>query len=96
VNIADSAQWSPKTASWERTGRKVMMVQHTAAIYVSPNEKAYDHLSIDADHSDIVKFSDLSNPDYVIIESRIKELVAQAPTVIKGRFASHRKSECPK
>jgi hypothetical protein len=73
-----------------------MMVPHTSAIDVGPNGKAYDRLSIDADHSDIVKFSDPSDQDYAIIETRIKELVAQAPPVIKARFASHRKSKCPK
>ena len=72
------------------------MVPHTAAIDVGPNEKVYDRISIDADHSDIVKFSDQANQDYNIIESRIKELVTQAPTVIKARFASHKKNECPK
>jgi hypothetical protein len=93
ANITDSEQWSPKTASWERIGPDVMMVPHTSAIYVGPNEKAYDHLSIDADHSEIVKFSDLSNPDYLIVESRIGKLATQAPTVIKGRFVRYKKSE---
>lgn len=52
-----------------------MMVPRSSAIYAGKIEKSYDQLSIDADHSDIVKFSDPSNPDYVIIESRIKQLV---------------------
>ena len=69
------------------------MVPHTSAIYAGKNEKAYDQLSINADHSGIVKFSDPSDQDYVIIESRINELVADAPKVIKERFASLRKSE---
>ena len=72
-----------------------MMVRHTSAIHAGKNEKIYDQLSIDADHSNIVKFSDPSSPDYIIIESRIKELVADAPRVIKKRFESHRKSEPP-
>jgi hypothetical protein len=86
-------QWSPKTGSWERTGRKVMMVPQTSATHAGKNEKIYDQLSIDADHSDMVKFSDPSNPDYVIIASRIKQLVADAPRVIHERIVGHRKSE---
>lgn len=69
-----------------------MMVPQTSAIYAGKNEKSYDQLSIDADHSDIVKFSDPSNSDYVIIKSRIKKLVDHAPEVIKERIADHRKS----
>lgn len=69
-----------------------MMVPQTSAIHVGENEKSYDQLSIDANHSDLVKFSDPSNPDYVIIKSRIKQLVDDAPRVIKKRIADHRKS----
>ena len=48
------------------------MVPQTSAIHDGGNEKNYDQLPIDADHSDIVKFSHPLNLDYVIIESRIK------------------------
>ncbi|KAH8667741.1 hypothetical protein BGZ61DRAFT_365055 [Ilyonectria robusta] len=84
-----TVEWSPRTASWERTGEKVMMVPVTSATNSGPNEKAYDRLSIDADHSNIVKFSDQSDEDYVIIESRIRRLVADAPGVIRDRLSSH-------
>lgn len=70
-----------------------MMVPRTSAIYAGKFENSYDQLSIDADHSDIVKFSDPSNPDYVIIKSRIKLLVDDAPRIIEERIAEHRKSE---
>lgn len=70
-----------------------MMVPQTSAIHAGKHEKSYNQLSIDADHSGIVKFSDPSNLDYVIIESRIKKLVDYAPRVINERIADHRKSE---
>jgi hypothetical protein len=70
-----------------------MMVPQTSAIYAGKIEQPHNQLSIDADHSDIVKFSDPSNPDYVIIESRIKLLVKNAPRVIEERIADYRKSE---
>lgn len=70
-----------------------MMVPFTSAIHAGPNEKVYDQIPIDADHSEIVKFSDISNPDYLIIESRIRKLVAEAPRVIQERFAKLRRSK---
>jgi hypothetical protein len=70
-------------------------VPHTSAIYASKNEELFDQLSINANHSDIVKFSDLSDESFLIIQQRIERLVADAPTVIAARFASHRKSETP-
>jgi hypothetical protein len=71
-----------------------MMVKRASATNFGPNEKLYDQLSIEANHSDIVKFSDPSDTAYSTIESRTKALVAAAPTVIKERFANYRKSEC--
>jgi hypothetical protein len=70
-----------------------MMVGHTSATNTNQNEKIYDRLSIDADHSELVKFSDISNPDYSIIQSRIINLVDNAPGVIKERFDRHSRSE---
>jgi hypothetical protein len=72
-----------------------MMVPHTSVSYAGPNEKHYDQLSIDANHSDIVKFDDESHPDYLIIQTRIKTLVVQAPKVINERFATYRQSKSP-
>jgi hypothetical protein len=69
------------------------MVPQTSAISAGKIERSYDQLSIDADHSDIVKFSDPSNPDYVIIKSRIMRLVGDAPRVIQERIADYRKSK---
>jgi hypothetical protein len=70
-----------------------MMVPRISATYAGKNEKSYDRLSIDADHSDIVKFRDPSDPEYVIIKSRIMQLVNHAPRVIEERIADYRKRE---
>lgn len=86
-------KWSPTTASWEKNGPEVMMIPFMSAIYAGPNEKVHDQIPIEADHSEIVKFGDASNPDYLIIESRIKELVDKAPRVIQERLAKIRKSK---
>lgn len=86
-------KWSSTTASWEKIGAEVMMVPFTSAIHAGPNEKVHDQIPIEADHSEIVKFGDPSSPDYLIIESRIRQLVDKAPKVIQERLAKIRKSK---
>ena len=71
------------------------MVPRNSAIHAGKNEKSYDQLPIDADHSDIAKFNNPSDPGYRIIESRIKHLVDDGPQVIRERTAGDRKSELP-
>jgi hypothetical protein len=72
-----------------------MMVPQNSATHAGKNEKSYDQLPIDADHSDIAKFNNPSDPGYRIIESRIKHLVDDGPQVIRERTAGDRKSEFP-
>ncbi|UKZ61131.1 uncharacterized protein TrAtP1_002402 [Trichoderma atroviride] len=84
-----TVEWNTETGTLERTGPRVMMVGHTSATNAHQNEKTYDRLSINSDHSEMVKFSDISNPDYVKIQSRLVELVDSAPSAIKERFDHH-------
>lgn len=70
-----------------------MMVPQTSATYAGSNEKPYDQIPINANHSDIVKFSDQSDPEFAIIQDRINKLIATGPEVIKERFAGQRASE---
>jgi hypothetical protein len=72
-----------------------MMVPRNSAIHAGKNEKSYDQLPRDADHSDIAKFNNPSDHDYRIIESRIKHLADDGPQVIRERTAGDRKSELP-
>lgn len=66
----------------------VLMVPETSATYSGPTEKRYDQLSIDSDHSNIVKFSDRSNTDFLAVRQRILGFVEEAPAVIEKRFAA--------
>ncbi|KAK0712619.1 hypothetical protein B0T26DRAFT_677060 [Lasiosphaeria miniovina] len=68
-----------------------MLVEHTSATHAGPNEKNYDQLSIDADHSEIVKFDNPSNPYYVVVAERVRKLVALGPEIIANRLAEHRR-----
>jgi hypothetical protein len=62
-----------------------MLVEHTSATHAGPKDKNYDQLAIDADHSDIVKFDNPSNPSYVIVAERIQKLVTDGPGILKER-----------
>lgn len=68
------------------------MVPQSSAIHATTNERSHDQVSIDADHSDIVKFHS-SQPEYRIVASRIEKLVGQAQAVISRRVANHEKSK---
>lgn len=70
-----------------------MMVEHTSATNAHQNEKTYNRLSINSNHSEMVKFSDISNPDYLNIQSRLVDLVNGAPSAIKERFDHHMRSK---
>ena len=65
------------------------MVPHASAIDAGQDEKSYDQISMNVDHSSLVKFSDPSNHDYCIIERRVKILAKDAPKVIKERFKNY-------
>lgn len=64
------------------------MVSEESATYSGLTKQRSDQLSIDADHSDITKFSHNQNPDFLTIRQRIIEFVGDAPEAIKKRFGS--------
>lgn len=64
----------------------VLMVTEASATYSGPTEKIHDQLSIDANHSDITKFSGPDNQDFLIIRQRIVDMAKRAPEAIKKRF----------
>ncbi|KAL7908137.1 hypothetical protein GGI35DRAFT_54680 [Trichoderma velutinum] len=81
-----TVEWNSATESWERTGPKVIIVEKNSAINASPNKMFCYRVPMDADHSEIVKFSDASNSGYIVIQSRIERWVQNAPAVIRERF----------
>ena len=72
-----------------------MLVERTSAIHAGPNEKSHDQLSIDADHSEIVKFDNPSNPDYVVVAERVRKLVALGPEILANRLAEQQRRKVP-
>lgn len=72
---------------WKQTGPKVLMVSRDSAIDATPEGDQYDIFSIDANHSNIVKFKHNACPDYLKVRFRIITLVRDAPVVISERSA---------
>lgn len=68
------------------------MVPPSSALHASQGEKLHDQLFINADHSDIVKFDDVSDHDSIIIQARLKELVLRGPPLVDQRLSFHRES----
>lgn len=79
---------------WKQTGPNVLMVSRDSATGATPEENQDDIFSIDANHSDIVKFKNNACPDYLNVRSRIIGLVQNAPGVISKRFEDLREGLC--
>lgn len=63
-----------------------MMVSRDSAIWATPKGSEDDIFSINADHSEITKFTDSASHDYLNVRSRILTFVQEAPSVIRKRF----------
>lgn len=64
---------------WAQDGPEVLMVDRESAIRATPEENQDDIFSIDANHSEIVKFTNNISPDYLIVRDKIMTLVKEAP-----------------
>ncbi|KAI1744083.1 hypothetical protein F4680DRAFT_444115 [Xylaria scruposa] len=84
-------EYSEETGSFQKTNKFRILVEHTSATHAGPDEKNYDQLSIDADHSDIVKFDNPSNPYYVVVVERLRKLVTLGPEVLAERLAERQR-----
>jgi len=72
---------------WERNGPMVRMVTADSATWALPTEAIHMQIPIDADHSNIVKFSDNYDHRYIAVRDRLHECVKKAPGIIKNRLA---------
>ncbi|KAF8252047.1 hypothetical protein K440DRAFT_658315 [Wilcoxina mikolae CBS 423.85] len=77
-------QW--RDGSWQRTGPEVVMVPQSSAIHHSQHDNVHNAWSINSNHSDMVKFSSRFDPNYKVVQGRIREMVASAPEVIRRRI----------
>jgi hypothetical protein len=72
--------------SWSRSGKMIRVVAQESATYALPDESACQQIAIDADHSNMVKFTDNCDHHYITVRDRLSECVANAPHIIKARL----------
>ena len=77
----------PQTKEWSRKGSPALLVSPASASYGRACETDAEHvISLDSNHSDMVKFSDHSHDDYAIVREVLREFIAQAKSAIKTRI----------
>lgn len=76
-------------AGWSRTGPEVLMVSRASAVFATLEQHRVvnqdDIFSIDANHSEMVKFNNNTCQEYLSVRLRIKELTQKAHAVIHKR-----------
>jgi len=75
------------TGRWARSGETVRVVTRESATFALPTEPIHMQLGIDADHSNMVKFTDNCDHHYITVRDRLSECVRNAPSIIEARFA---------
>ncbi|KAA8913656.1 hypothetical protein FN846DRAFT_929114 [Sphaerosporella brunnea] len=74
--------------SWERSGGMIRVVSQESATFALPTEAIHMQVPIDADHSNMVKFADKADPNYIPVRDRLSDYVAKAPGILETRLAS--------
>lgn len=62
------------------------MVSRDSAVHATPEDMKDDIFSIDADHSNMVKFESKSCQNYINVRTRIIEFAWKAQSVIRQRY----------
>ena len=65
----------------------IRMVTADSAMWALPKEAIHMQIPIDADHFNMVKFSDNHDPQYITVRDRLCECVKGAPGTIENRVA---------
>lgn len=75
------------TKKWSRTGPKRLLVNPASATFGRSWETSDDFkVSIDADHSDMVKFPRFDQDGYVKARDELRKFAEQAILIIEQRF----------
>jgi len=74
--------------TWTRNGAMIRLVTQDSATYSLPTEASHMQIGIDADHSNMVKFTDNCDHHYITVRDRVSQCVGNAPSIIEARLAS--------
>lgn len=75
-----------KDGTWTRSGPKKLMVTEESATRTGLPDTFHQHIPLNADHSDLVKFESPSHGGYEIVMQKIKKCAAEAPEAVSERF----------
>jgi hypothetical protein len=67
---------------WEKSGPLIRLVTMESATYAVPKEAFHDQISLDADHSEMVKYDLPSEERYIAVLMRLKECVQRVPEFV--------------
>lgn len=73
--------------SWSRSGHSLLLVTRGSATCSLPGEPA-QQIGIDADHSNMVKFTRRNDPAYRLVAERLAECVRNAESIVGARLES--------
>jgi hypothetical protein len=75
------------SGKWTRSGEMLRIVTRESATFSLPTEAIHMQLGINADHSNMVKFTDRYDPNYTRVRDRLSECVKNAPSILEARLA---------
>jgi hypothetical protein len=75
---------------WEKSGVMVRLVTQESATWLLPTEATHMQIPIDADHSNMVKFSDNNDRHYITVRDRLYECMRKAPGIIEDHLSKCR------
>ncbi|KAI5785472.1 hypothetical protein FPQ18DRAFT_87842 [Pyronema domesticum] len=64
-----------QNGTWKRIGPFLISVTMESATYAIPNEEFHNQISLDSDHSNMVKYDHSSDSGFIIVLTKLKECV---------------------
>ena len=86
--LRDTRAVIARSGTWTRSGEMIRLVTQDSATYSLPTEAPHKQIGIDADHSNMVKFTDNCDLHYIRVRDRLSECVENAPNIIEARLIS--------
>jgi hypothetical protein len=72
--------------NWIRSDEMLRVVTRESATFALPTEAFHMQLGINADHTNMVKFTDGFDPNYTRVRDRLSECVKNAPRILEARW----------
>jgi hypothetical protein len=73
---------------WQRTGQPVRIVTKESATWFMSEEDVHNQISVNSDHSNLVKFTSRIDENYLAVSSKMRDMVKKAPEIARLRGAN--------